>query len=155
MNNNFQLTQDIHGRITLTLSDGSSHDWVLPVRAFPLSAPNEFIVLMSEDGHELLNVPCLSDLDVSQRNIIINLLAEREFMPQIEKIIACSTFSTPSSWAVITDHGKTKFILKAEEDIRRLANGRLIITDSHGLQFEIVDQNKLDANSKRILTRFL
>ena len=30
-----------------------------------------------------------------------------------------------------------------------------MITDSHGLQFEVVDQGKLDSTSRRILMRFL
>ena len=54
-----------------------------------------------------------------------------------------------------TDRGPTQLTLKAEEDIRRLAGGRLLITDRHGLQFMVDDQAALDPRSRRILERFL
>jgi hypothetical protein len=45
--------------------------------------------------------------------------------------------------------------LKAEEDIRRIDRGRLLINDSHGLQLMIDDPAALDARSRRFLERFL
>jgi hypothetical protein len=55
----------------------------------------------------------------------------------------------------MTDRGATKFVLKGEEDIRRLSGGKLIITDSHGLRFYVPDMQQLDKHSRRILDRFL
>jgi hypothetical protein len=56
---------------------------------------------------------------------------------------------------VRTDRGKTSMTLKAEEDIRRIDRGRLLINDSRGLQLMIDDPAALDARSRRFLERFL
>ena len=155
MMEDFTLTQDARGRLTLTLADGTQYDGVVPVRAFPLTAPDECVALVASGGHEVLNIARLSTLAEPARTVISASLAAREFVPKIEAIVSCSAFATPTTWTVRTDRGETEFVLKAEEDIRRLGEGRLMITDSHGLQLEVVDQAKLDAHSRRILARFL
>jgi hypothetical protein len=76
-------------------------------------------------------------------------------MPVILRITTVSSFATPSSWTIVTDRGETKLILKGEEDIRRLAAPALLITDSNGIQYLIRDRHALDAQSRRILDRFL
>jgi hypothetical protein len=76
-------------------------------------------------------------------------------MPEIHRIVSVSTFSTPSTWSVETDRGPTEFVLKGEEDIRRLVGSTLIITDSHGLRFLLRDMLALDKNGKKLLDRFL
>lgn len=155
MMEDFSLSQDTRGRLHLRLADGMQHEGVVPVRAFPLSAPDECIALVTSGGHEVVNIARLSTLAEPARSLIAETLAAREFVPKIEAIIECSAFATPSTWTVRTDRGQTEFVLKAEEDIRRLGDGRLMITDSHGLQLEVVNQTQLDAHSRRILARFL
>ena len=83
-------------------------------------------------------------------------LAAREFVPTITKIIGVSSFSTPSTWDVETDRGPTQFVLKAEEDIRRL-RGRtaLLIASGAGVHYAIADSSVLDRASRRLLERFL
>ena len=66
-----------------------------------------------------------------------------------------STFSTPSTWIVSTDRGATSFVLKGEEDIRRLRGNGLLITDNHGLTYRVIDMRGLDRMSRRLLDRFL
>ena len=41
-----QLHRDAHGRLVLTLPDGTAHAGVLPVRAFPIAAPEEGLSFM-------------------------------------------------------------------------------------------------------------
>ena len=151
----FILREDHRGRLHLTLADGSEHDGVVPVRAFPLNAPDEFIGLVAGNGHEVLHIPRLEDVPEPARGLIAAQLRNREFVPRIEAIEHCTAYATPSTWTVRTDRGRTQMILKAEEDIRRLGRGRLLITDSHGLQFEVADLARLDAHSRRILARFM
>lgn len=76
-------------------------------------------------------------------------------MPEIRGILKISSFATPSTWTVTTDRGETSFILKGEDDIRRLAGPALLIADNHGIQFLIRDRNALDGYSRRVLDRFL
>jgi hypothetical protein len=56
---------------------------------------------------------------------------------------------------VETDRGDAYFVLKAEEDIRRLSAPSLLIVDSRGIQFLIRDPRALDDASRRILERFM
>lgn len=151
-----QLERDALGRLVLTGADGRRHVGVQPVRAFPLAAPGEGLSLLGADGRELAWVDHLEALPPAQRALLEDELAQREFMPEILALKHVSTFSTPSTWQVVTDRGDTQLVLKVEEDIRRLgSNGALLITDSHGLQFSVKDRFALDRASRRLLERFL
>lgn len=151
----FLLTRNQAGRLLLTLTDGRVYEGVVPVRAFPLQAPEQCVAFMSLEGKEVAWVDELSALPQDTRDLIKQEIASREMMPVIERIVSVSTLSTPSTWEVVTDRGATQLILKGEEDIRRLTGSTLIITDSHGLRFMLPDMQVLDKNSRRILDRFL
>ena len=152
----FQLHRNAHGRLVLTLVDGTEHAGVLPVRAFPLAAPDEGLSLVGAGGHELLWIERLTDLPQPLRSLLQEELAVREFVPAIERIRSVSGFSTPTTWQVDTDRGPTQLVLKAEEDIRRL-HGRtaLLIADADGVQYTVPDTAALDKESRRLLERFL
>jgi hypothetical protein len=91
----------------------------------------------------------------AQRAVIEAELAGREFMPEIRRIVAVSTFATPSVWTVETERGTTSLVLRGEEDIRRLAGATLLISDSHGIHYLIRDLQSLDKASRKLLDRFL
>ena len=151
----FQLDRDAHGQLVLTSADGVRHPGVVPVRAFPIAAPNEGLSLVDGDGREVAWVESLDTLAGPLRALIADELLSREFTPVIRRIVSVSTFSTPSIWQVETDRGITDFVLKGEEDIRRLSEGALWIADSHGIQFIVRDRRALDRRSRRLLERFL
>jgi hypothetical protein len=56
---------------------------------------------------------------------------------------------------VDTDRGPFEFVLKGEEDIRRLSGGAMLVVDSHGVQFLIRDLFAMDRHSKKLMDRFL
>jgi len=151
----FTLGRDSHGRLTLTTADGVQHDSVVPVRAFPISAPDDGLSLVSGDGHELVWIDRLDALPADQRALISEELALREFTPTILRITDVSTFATPSTWVVDTDRGPTSFVLKTEDDIRRLGGGRLLIASGQGMQFGVPQVADLDRHSRKLLERFL
>ncbi|MBX3606525.1 MAG: DUF1854 domain-containing protein [Piscinibacter sp.] len=151
----FALHRDAHGRLVLRAADGSEHAGVLPVRAFPLSAPDGAISLVGPDGRERLWIDDPAALPADTRALLDAELARREFVPVIEQLVDVSTFSTPSTWQVRTDRGPTTLVLKGEEDIRRLDGGALLVTDSHGIGYRIADLRALDRRSRRLLERFL
>jgi hypothetical protein len=151
----FQLTRNLAGRLVLILANGTMHEGVIPVRAYPVQSPQEFVALMSTEGKEVLWIERLADVPEDIRALVNEEIASRDVMPVIQHLVKVSTYSTPSTWEVVTDRGPTKFILKGEEDIRRLNGGPLIITDSHGLRFYVTDMQQLDKHSRRILDRFL
>jgi len=151
----FQMSRNLAGRLVLTLPSGQVHEGVTPVRAFPVQAPQEFVALVSSEGKELFWIDRLADVPEDVRMLINEEIASREVMPVIQQLLKVSTYSTPSTWDVVTDRGPTKLILKGEEDIRRLGAATLIITDSHGLRFYVSDMLALDKHSRRLLDRFL
>lgn len=155
MNNIQTLARNAYGRLTLVDDAGQTHDNVTPVRAHPLSAPEEGLSLVGADGHEIAWIERIADLPQAQRELLQHELAHREMTPTVLKLLDVSTFSTPSQWTVETDRGTTAFILKSEEDIRRVGEGRLLIASSHGLHFLVPDRFALDRHSRKLLERFL
>ncbi|GAB1393371.1 DUF1854 domain-containing protein [Rhodocyclaceae bacterium] len=154
----FSLTRNAFGQLVfIKVGAGeTAHVGITPVRAFALTAPDAGISLMSPEGKELLWIDSLDSLPENERILIVEELAQREFMPVISRILSVSSFATPSTWQVETDRGPTMLILKSEDDIRRLKSpGGLLIADGNGLHFMIRDRRDLDAHSQRILKRFL
>ena len=151
----FDLQRNAFGHLVLTDADGTVHEGVVPVRAFPIAAPHEGLSLLSAEGHELAWVDRLGDLPPAQRALLDEELAGREFVPEIRRLLGVSSFSTPSTWSVDTDRGATRFVLKGEEDIRRVGRSTLLIADSQGLLFRVGDLLALDRHSRRLLERFL
>jgi Domain of unknown function (DUF1854) len=153
--NDFRLTRNAAGRLVFTSAEGTSHEGVIPVRAFPISAPDEGVSLLGEDGHELQWIDNLGDVPEEARRLIEAELAQREFMPEIIGIRKVSSFATPSRWQVSTNRGDTELLLKAEDQIRRLTHTTLLITDGHGVSFLIRDIDTMDHHSRKLLDRFL
>jgi hypothetical protein len=151
----FQLERDAFGRLVFISAEGRRYEGIVPVRAFPIAAPNEGVSLVGEDGHELAWIDQLAELPAALRALLEEEFAEREFVPQIRRLKKVSTFSTPSIWTVETDRGDAEFVLKSEEDIRRLGQGALLITGGQGVHFAIQNMASLDRGSRRLLERFL
>ncbi|VTU23685.1 hypothetical protein H4CHR_01239 [Variovorax sp. PBS-H4] len=155
MSASFKLERNAFGHLVLIEAEGVRHVGVVPVRAFPLSAPDEGLSLVGSEGRELLWIDRLADLPEPARALLAEDLAARDFAPTLLKLHKVSTFGVPSTWTVSTDRGDVQFVLKAEEDIRRLDGGALLIASAHGLQFRIPDVKALDRASRKLLERFL
>lgn len=149
------LHRNAHGELVCTDAHGQVHVGVVPVRAFPITAADEGLALVCREGHEIAWIDRLDRLPERERALVEAELAQREFMPEITRLVAVSSFATPSTWRVETDRGPTQLVLKGEEDIRRLPGGRLLIADRAGVCFLIRDPAALDRSSRRLLDRFL
>lgn len=151
---NFDLSQNNLGAWQLFL-EGELHVGVTVVRAFPIGAPDEAVSVLSAEGHELLWLETPTTLPEARKQAVLAALQAREFMPEIKRVDAVSSFTTPSVWSVQTSRGAAKFVLRGEEDIRRLSGKTLIVADEHGVQFLIRDLPALDRHSRKLLDRFL
>jgi hypothetical protein len=152
---NFTLSKNTFGQLCLRTEDGQFFEQVLPVKAFPISLPGECIALVDRDGHELVWLENLNQISADNQAIIKEELANREFMPVLTRISEVSSFATPSTWTVETSRGATQFVLKGEEDIRRISKDTYLISDNHGVQYLIENIQLLDKHSRRLLDRFL
>ncbi|MEP6723162.1 MAG: DUF1854 domain-containing protein [Variovorax sp.] len=155
MTTNFQLERDDFGRLVLVDAEGERHVGIVPVRAFPLTAPDQGLSLVGSDGREQVWIDRIDQLPAAMRAVLEADLVARDFAPILQKLHRVSSFGVPSTWHVNTDRGETSFVLKAEEDIRRLEGGALLIGSAHGVQFRIPDVKALDRGSRRLLERFL
>jgi hypothetical protein len=151
----FSLARDPFGRLIMTSAAGEACVGVIPVRAFPITAPDEGVALVGPHGEELAWIDHLDTQPESVRRLVSEELASREFMPEILRIVAVSGYVTPSTWEIETNRGATQLTLRGEEYIRRLSGGGLLITDRLGIQFLIPNLQALDRQSRQHLDRFL
>lgn len=151
----FTSAFDPFGKLVVTLADGTQHVGAVAVRAFPIAAPQQSISILSAEGKELVWIESLDALPQNEREHVLQALQGREFMPEILRLDGVNSFSTPSVWRVQTSRGATEFVLKGEEDIRRLSPTTLIVADAHGVQFLIRDLPALDRHTRKLLDRFL
>ncbi len=152
---NFVLEQDPFGNIKLKLVDGQSYDQVKIIRAFPITNPDHGFAIVDQDGHELVWFEQVSDLTKDNQAIVENSLGQIEFIPVIHRISGLNSYALPSIWDIETDRGNTRLKLKNEQDIRRVSNEALLITDANGIQYLIKNRKTLDKLSKKILDRFM
>ena len=152
----FTLQRNAFGALVLTDAQGQIFEGVVPVRAFPIQSPEDGISLVSTDGHEVAWIDLLADVPEPAQTLVRDALVTREFMPVITRIVSVTSFSTPCTWTVNTDRGDTEFVLRGDEDIRRIGkDNALLIADVHGIQYLVRDQFALDTASKKILDRFM
>ena len=151
----FTLRRDSFGKLVFTGEDGIDVAGVIPVRAFPIQAPTRGISLVRDGGKEVAWIDDLATAPEQVRQLVTEELEGREFIPEIQHIASVSSFATPCTWHVKTDRGDTAFVLKVDEDIRRVGEAALLISDSHGINFLVRDMFHIDKHSRKILDRFL
>lgn len=151
----FQLRRDSFGKLVITLENGEEWVGVTPVRAFPIQAPTRGISLVRDGGKEVAWIDDLAEMPDTIRTLIREEIEGREFIPEILAIKDVSSFATPCTWFVKTDRGDTEFVLKVDEDIRRIGEASLLVADNHCINFLVRDMFKIDKHSRKILDRFL
>ena len=151
----FTLRRDSFGKLVFTGEDGVDIHGVVPVRAFPIQAPTRGISLVRDGGKEVAWIDDLATAPEQVRALVTEELEGREFIPEILAIRGVSSFATPCTWTVKTDRGDTEFVLKVDEDIRRVGEAALLIADNHGINFLVRDMFRIDRHSRKILDRFL
>ena len=127
---------------------------VVPRRCFPLSRPDGFVSLLDARGRDRLCIEHPALLDTATRQALAAALAVSEFLPHITRILRVVNEGTRLRWQVETDRGQRSFIVDQEDNIRRLDDGRHIITDSFGMRFLVPGPEKLDGHSRRCLARY-
>ena len=155
---NAMFSTSAGGLISLDLlhEDGSkeSFERIVPVRAFPISAPDEFISIREPDtrfkgrGQEIGMIRKLSDFDEKAEQMILAELERRDFTPSIQKIYSMHEKFGYSYWKVATSAGEVEFVMNnPTNNIRTLENGRVLMYDIDGNCFTIEDPQKLDRAS--------
>ena len=85
-NMDWQLSRNSYGKLVFANQNGETFEGVVPVRAFPISAADHGLALVSSDGRELVWLDTLTALPEAIRELLAEELASREFMPEIRHI---------------------------------------------------------------------
>lgn len=147
----FTLDRNTWGRLVLTTEAGVIHENVSVVPLFPISEPRKWISIIAADGREIVTVENPSSCGPEIERLITDELTYRDFVPRISRVVSVSGTSEPCEWFVETNHGPTKFVLKAEDDIRRLSVHEVLIVDANGGRYRVDDTRMLDSRSRRFI----
>jgi hypothetical protein len=151
----YTISKNKNGTVKAEDSQGNVFENIRITRAFPISDPENGFSIVDSDGHELVWFEKMDDLTPYEQNIVNETLAQIEFIPVLQRITGINTFSLPTMWDIQTDRGPTRLKLKSEQDIRRISDVALLITDADGIQYLLKNRKTLDKQSKKILDRFL
>jgi ATP-binding cassette subfamily B protein len=147
------LERDDDGRLWAR-DTGVERVRVVPRRCFPLTHPDGFVCLLDGQGRDRALLDHLDGLDPSSRQALAASLAQSELLPIVVHIERVVHEATWSEWYVVTDRGSRRFVVEQEDHIRRLDDGRHVITDSFGMRFLVPAPDALDAHSRRCLARY-
>ena len=121
------------------------------VMGFPLSYSDHLISFLEvKDGKRDAEVGMIEDvkkLDSKSRKVLKTELKRSYFMPRITRINRMKETHGIMKFDVETNKGQREFETKYKEDIRPMADGRIIIKDADGNRYEIRDYQKLDQKS--------
>lgn len=148
----WRLERRGHGRLDLVDTHGRRHHDVDVVRAFPVTAPAGPVAIVAADGGELAWMESLAGLPAPLEALLVGELAQREFLPVIERIDSVSE-AEPSEWSVITDRGPHRFRVAHADDVARQPDGSVFVTDTFGMRYRIPRVAALDSTSRRLLDK--
>lgn len=146
-----RFSVDALGSLSACDDQGNCFEDVKPVRLFPLSKPSQWISLVDASGKEIICIDDPAKLSPENQKILTSELEKREFVPILKRVLWVSGNSEPCEWKVETDRGVTSFILKDENDVRRLGENGVLVVDSFGIRYFVSDRDSLDSYSKRII----
>ena len=150
----WRLERRPEGVLDFVAVDGVRHEDVDLRRGFPLSAPRAGVAVVAAGGGELVWIESLDTAEPAVASLVEVVLAEREFVPLIERIDAIGE-GRPTEWSTLTDRGPHRFTVAHPEDISRQPDGALAITDTDGIRYRIAAPEAFDARSRRLLERLL
>ena len=145
----FNLHRSELGKLVFTDASGAIHENVLPVRLFPLTDPTHWISIISTKGHDLA---CIEDVDVlpdEVKKLLLDSLANRDFVPVIQSILAIRHAAHGYEWFVTTDRGNTHFCVENDESIQPLGGGNIVVIDHRNTRYLIPDPAALDPASRQ------
>ncbi len=159
------FTRSAGGLISLRLKnqDGEEEffERVVLLRAFPMTCPDEFLIVREADGKgergkEIGSIRHITDFDAETVSLFSEELQRRYFTPTIYKINSVKEKFGYFYWDSETSAGHITFILNNPfSNVRLLEDGRVFIYDIDGNSFCIPDASALDKASYRRIEIYL
>ena len=146
-----RIERNAFEELVVQLPDGTTHKKVEPICAFPISETSRYISLIDEESNEIGIIEDIKHLPRASREVLIEELQKRYFMPKITKIHELDGQFGITQWVVETSQGDVEFGVRSRYDIVTLENGRVLIKDADGNRYEIENYHKLDPKSLVLL----
>ena len=137
------------GTLRVTVADDRCAMLVEAHRAFPLSHPEEHIVLRDGGNKEIGILQTLNRVPEPAQSWVRAQLHRRYFLPRVSAIFSITEKFGSSLWEVDTDRGRRTVTTGAmNESVHEVEPGRYLLTDVEGNRYEIRDLQELDADSR-------
>jgi len=150
-----------HGdTLTLTLDEGTHYPRVTLRSCFPVSNNAMFLSVRDaadEDNAEIGVIEDWSQLASTDREAVAAELGLHYFVPEITQVFNIREELGFLYWKVQTNKGDKEFVMRNSiiHYAREIAPGHWLLIDVNEARYEILDFNKLDAHSQKLVTEFL
>lgn len=164
---NYINPQDIefyisNGKLLCLKLNGEDIGRVSVKRMFPFQFSEEYISicpenhLRSDSEKEIGIIRNINDLPKIQKDLLIEELSKRYFIPNITEVKKIKEEFGNISFEVITDAGKREFtITDMGSNIKSLGNDKVMLTDVYGNRFYIPDVKVLNDKGLKLLEIWL
>jgi len=142
-----QICRDEHGKLRLIFENGEKITVKRVVRAFPLTMPWRYIILIDENGREIGLLRDIKELDEPSIRVLKEELEKAYFIPKIKKIRQIKEEFGVLIWDTETDKGPRRFEVTSRRNVKKMGKRRIIIRDADGNLYDIPDYACLDQKS--------
>lgn len=146
-----RLFRDSHGRLHMENGIGERFGPLQVVRTLPLTRPSEWIVLREEDDREIGVLQSMDELEPGDRALLQEELQRLYLRARVTAIHRAEARFGIITWDLETEFGRKMVYVRDRQNIRPLADGRVILIDIHDGRYEIPPLDELDEASRHWL----
>lgn len=148
-----KIGKDKDGKLQLEIKGGERYDDIQVRRTFPYSYKDKYILLKDKEGREIGILEDMAELEEESRRLLQEELEKVYYIPYIRKVINIDYRMRTPVWTVETDRGVITFELARRSDAKFIRQNHLVIKDSAGAKYEILDYTRLDVRSQELIER--
>jgi Domain of unknown function (DUF1854) len=153
------IEQTAGGAPRVRLADGQDFRDVAFVQLFPNTDPRRYICVRQKQGTEYAEIGIIRDLMAlpeNARNLVLEDIRLRYFVPGITEIASITTRRGADTWIVETDRGRASFTVRERsENVTATDQGIVLITDTDKCRYKIADIRALPLKSRGFLEKVL
>ncbi len=130
--------------------NGTTYCNIRPVRAFPFTERDKYIVLVKGEDEEIGIIQDLNDCRPEVAEVIREMLEDAYLIPKITRVYDIKVTGLVPVWDVETNRGRRRVELRRRRDVRAVGTWVLLI-DADGNRYEIPDYTQLEPRSRRMV----
>ena len=156
---NISIDKPPHGTLSVRINNGQTCQDVAFAQLFPHSDPMRYISIRKKQGADYVEIGIIKDLNAlaeRSRQLILDDIRRRYFLPLITDINSIRTKSGTDTWVVETDRGTKTFTVRERgENVASTDLGVVMITDTDKCRYKIPDSKTLSVRSQMFLEKVL